>query len=230
MGKDSLYTQLLNSKSNGQKLLAILLDPDKIDISKIDIILNKLPECDFLFIGGSKVENGRTEKLVKALKAKSTLPLVLFPGDVNQITGYADAILFLSLMSGDNPEYLIHQHIKAVPKLKDTSLEVIPTSYILIDGGHQSAVERVSKTKPISQSQVGRICSIIHAAEYSGKKLIYLEAGSGARFHVNETIVSQARKTTQLPIIVGGGIKTEKQKQSIYEAGADVIVMGTVFE
>lgn len=230
MKDDSLYKQLLAARLQGQKLLAILLDPDKIKVYNIGAVLQKLPECDFLFIGGSKVESGKTETLVKALKAKSALPMVLFPGDVNQITGHADAILFLSLMSGDNPEYLIHQHIKAVPILRETALEVIPTSYILIDGGKVSSTEKISQTAPIPQTEKALICNIAKAAEYSGKQLIYLEAGSGAKYHIDLEIIKDVRNTTHLPLIVGGGIKTDFQKQNIYNAGADLIVIGTAFE
>jgi putative glycerol-1-phosphate prenyltransferase len=133
-------------------------------------------------------------------------------------------------MSGDNPEYLTGQQIKAVPYIKKTALEVVPTAYILIDGGQASAVERISKTKPISQADIERITHICIAAEYSGKKLIYLEAGSGAKYHVSEAIIRQVKQNIRIPLVVGGGIRTESQKQSIYDAGADLIVMGTVFE
>jgi putative glycerol-1-phosphate prenyltransferase len=230
MKLNSLYQKIVTAKKEGQKLLAILLDPDKIHISKVEVILQKLPPCDFLFIGGSEVEDGKTELLVKILKSKTHLPLILFPGDVNQITSFADAILYLSLMSGNNPEYLIHQQVKAVPKLKNTSLEIIPTAYILIDGGKVSAVERVSQTEPISQKALDLICDTAKAAEYAGKQLIYLEAGSGAKYHIDTNIINKVRQTTHLPIIVGGGIKTEAQTQNIYNAGADLIVIGTAFE
>jgi len=230
MGNTSFYNHLLKSKTKGEKRLAILLDPDKINPSKGFEFLSRLPNPDYFFVGGSTVENGKTDEVVKALKTKTTLPIVLFPGNVNQITPKADAMLYMSLMSGNNPEYLTGQQIKAIPYIQKTTLDLIPTAYILIDGGHQSAVERISQTKPIPQPQIERIVHTCMAAEYSGKQLIYLEAGSGASYYVSETIIRQVKKNTSIPLIVGGGIRTASQKERVHNAGADLIVMGTVFE
>jgi len=213
------------------KSLAVLIDPDKIEVESISKLLKNIPEkTDYIFVGGSKVENGKTDKIVRSLKSISALPIVLFPGDVNQITPNADALLFLSLMSGDNPEYLIHQQVKAVKYLKQTNLEIIPTAYILIDGGKTCTTERITRTKAIPQSEVQSIVDIALAAQYAGKKLIYLEAGSGARFPIKSEIIKDVRKEIDVPLIVGGGIRTKKQRQIAYDAGADMVVMGTVFE
>lgn len=230
MKKLSFYSHLIDSIKLGKKSLAILLDPDKINLFNGLEVLNNLPEIDYVFVGGSHVEDGKTDLVVKALKTKTKRPIVLFPGDVNQITPHADAILYLSLMSGVNPEYLNGQQIKAVPKLKNSALEILPTAYILIDGGQQSSVERVSQTKPIPQTEIERIVDTCIASEYSGKKLIYLEAGSGAKHPVNVSIISEVKRNTNIPLIVGGGIRTEIQRENIYTAGADLIVMGTAFE
>ncbi|MCL4118038.1 UNVERIFIED_CONTAM: hypothetical protein GTU68_019428 [Idotea baltica] len=187
-------------------------------------------KADFIFVGGSTVENGATEKLVEALKKVTQIPIVLFPGDYTQISNKADAILFLSLISGNNPEYLIHQQVKSIPKLKNSSIEIIPTGYILIDGGVETSVQKVSKTKPIGQSEIEHILNTALAGQYAGKKLIYLEAGSGAKQAVNIEIIKQVKTILDIPLIVGGGIRTKQQLQNAFESGADLVVIGTAFE
>lgn len=225
------YQNILSDISEGKKSLAILIDPDKFSTFDTASFLQQLPtETTHLFVGGSTDANGHTEATVKALKNHSQLPVILFPGDHTQITKFADAILFLSLLSGRNPEYLVGQQLKAVEKLKASKLEVIPTGYILVDGGTESAVARVSNTKPLSQDAVSTIVHTAMAGEFMGAKLIYLEAGSGAINQVRPEIISEVKKAINIPLIVGGGIKTEAQKQAAYIAGADLIVMGTVFE
>ncbi len=225
------YQNILSDISEGKKSLAILIDPDKFSTSDTASFLQQLPtETTHLFVGGSTDANGHTEATVKVLKNHSQLPVILFPGDHTQITKFADAILFLSLLSGRNPEYLVGQQLKAVEKLKESKLEVIPTGYILVDGGTESAVARVSNTKPLSQDAVSTIVHTAMAGEFMGAKLIYLEAGSGAINPVRPEIISEVKKAINIPLIVGGGIKTEAQKQAAYKAGADLIVMGTAFE
>jgi putative glycerol-1-phosphate prenyltransferase len=215
----------------GVKSLAVLLDPDKIESDRLSEWLKKIPQdADYLFVGGSCVEDGKTEEIVKGLKALSHLPIILFPGNVNQITPSADALLFLTLMSGENPEYLIRQQIKSVKFLKHTNLEIIPTAYILVDGGKTCTTEKVTNTKAIPQSQVDKIKDIALAAQYSGKKLIYLEAGSGAKFPIDSKIIAEVKSAVKIPIIIGGGIRRNQQKQMAYDAGANLVVMGTVFE
>ena len=212
-------------------MLAILIDPEKFEVEKAADFLRKLPkETTHLFVGGSTVEAGQTQISVDCLKKESSLPVILFPGDHLQICEEADALLFLSLLSGRNPEYLIGQQIKAVKKLKTSKLEIIPTGYLLIDGGRESAVERVSKTPPIAQAQVELIVETALAAQYLGKKLIYLEAGSGAAYPVSVEIISAVKNAVNLPVIVGGGIRSEQQKEQALKAGADMLVMGTYFE
>lgn len=226
-----LYNAVLKSSRANEKLLAILIDPDKFNVSKTQLFLKNIPtETTHLFVGGSSVENGTTEKTVRSLKQKTQLPVLLFPGDYSQITDLADGLLFLNLLSGRNPEYLVGQQVKAVPKLRNSSLEIIPTGYILIDGGTVSAVSRVTQTEPISQGDTDLIVSTALAGQFMGAKLLYLEAGSGAKFSVKERIISEVKKVIKIPLIVGGGIKTEQQKQAAYQAGADMVVMGTVYE
>lgn len=227
----NLYQSFVSASADNKKLLAILIDPDNFEITKTKQFLNKLPlETTHLFVGGSTVENGETEITVSSLKKHSSLPIILFPGNESQITNKADGLLFLSLISGRNPEYLIGQQVRAVSKLKEGFLEVISTGYILINGGNQSAVARVSETSPISQEDVQTIVDTAKAGEYLGKKLIYLEAGSGAKFPVNPHVIKAVKNTIKIPLLVGGGIRTEDQKQEAYKAGADMVVMGTYFE
>ncbi len=216
----------------GNKLLAILLDPDKTLVAEIPTIINRIEslKTNFIFVGGSQVKNGVTENLVKKIKTITNIPVILFPGDYTQITNYADGILFLTLLSGRNPEYLIEQQIKAVPLLKNTSLEIIPTGYILIDGGTNSSVLKVSNTTPIDQKNIELAVNTAVAGEYKGKKLIYLEAGSGAKNPVNLNIISKVKQHISIPLIVGGGIKTKQQIQATFANGADIVVIGNAFE
>jgi putative glycerol-1-phosphate prenyltransferase len=231
MIKTKLYKSLIHSISEKKKLLSILIDPEDFCISETTAFLKTIPkETTHLFVGGSTVEKNCTEITVKAIKKHSNLPIILFPGDYSQITNEADSLLFLSLLSGRNPEYLIGQQVKAVSEIRKTSLEIISTGYILIDGGNTSAVARVSETNPIPQQNIQTIVDTAKAGEYLGAKLIYLEAGSGAIYPVSLEIISAVKKEINIPLLVGGGIKTKKQKQDAYSAGADMVVMGTVFE
>jgi len=227
----NFYAKISQVTNHGGKLLAILIDPDKFNEAEATSYLKKIPkETTHIFVGGSTVEKLKTEETVKSIKNVTNLPVILFPGDYSQITETADALLFLSLLSGRNPEYLIEQQVKSVDKLKNSKLEIIPTAYILIDGGKECAVQRVSGTMPISQRAVETVVNTALAGEFSGKKLIYLEAGSGADFPVSEEIISEVKKAINIPLIVGGGIRSLAQQESAYNAGADMIVMGNHFE
>jgi len=226
-----IYQNILKCIAENEKGLAILIDPEKFEIEGIVDFLNQIPqETTHFFIGGSTGSTSETEAVVIAIKSQSNLPVILFPGDYLQITAKADGILFLSLHSGRNAEYLIGQQVKSISRLKDTSLEIIPTSYLLIDGGNQSAVARVSKTSPISQLDVETIVHTALAGQYMGAKLIYLEAGSGANFPIKSEVIQAVKQVIHIPLLVGGGIKSEFQKQKAYDAGADIVIMGTAFE
>lgn len=223
--------EILSAAKENKKLLAVLVDPDKFDESKAAIFLSNLPEeTSHIFIGGSTVAEGRTCEVVKRLKNLSKLPLILFPGDHSQISAHADSLLFLSLISGRNPEYLIEQQVRSVKKIKNTRLEIIPTGYILIDGGKKCTVHKVSNTFPLPQHDIENIVNTALAGQYSGKKLIYLEAGSGAEIPVSEEIIRAVKEALDIPLIVGGGIRSEQQLQKTYKAGADLVVIGTAFE
>jgi phosphoglycerol geranylgeranyltransferase len=227
----TIYENLSLLKDLDKKQLTVLIDPDNFDESKAEEFLNDLPEeVTHIFVGGSTVEANKTEITVSTIKSCSELPIIIFPGDHTQITDKADGILFLSLLSGRNPEYLIEQQVKSVTWLKNSNLEIIPTGYILIDGGNESAVQRISNTKPMLQQNVEAIVNTALAGQFSGKQLIYLEAGSGALKHVSIEIIREVKKALSIPLIVGGGIRTSRQLENIYKAGADMVVIGTAFE
>lgn len=233
----SIYTNILQAISNGEKLLAVLIDPDKTFPVSIPAFMAKLHTsiATHIFVGGSEVEEQLTDTLVAEIKKHTHLPVVLFPGDVSQITDKADVILFLSLISGRNADYLIGKHVASIPKLRETNLEIIPTGYLLIapdsyQDGKQTAVQRVTETKPMHQEHIQNIVDTAKAGEILGMKLIYLEAGSGTMHPVSSKIISNVKKDLQIPLIVGGGIRSKKQLETAYQAGADLVVIGTAFE
>tara|TARA_R110002073_G_scaffold279026_1_gene442841 strand:+ start:82098 stop:82838 length:741 start_codon:yes stop_codon:yes gene_type:complete len=227
-----IYQNILSAVSENHKLLALLIDPEKVVIENLPSFINKVNNSviTHIFIGGSTDKNNRTKAIVKRVKQFTKLPIVLFPGDYTQLAPEADGVLFLSLISGRNPEYLIEQHVQAIPLLKKMDLEIIPTGYILVDGGSETAVQRVSNTQPLYQTNTDLVVHTALAGEYSGKKLIYLEAGSGAKIPVNSTIIESVKKELSIPLIVGGGIRTKEQLELAYKAGADLVVIGTAFE
>jgi len=228
---NSLYFNILQNKNSGRPHLAVLIDPDKFEAGTASIFFQSLPSyVNSIFVGGSIVERSKTEEVVICIKQFTSLPIILFPGDHSQISEKADALLFLSLISGRNPEYLIEQQVKSAAQLKNSKLEIIPTGYILIDGGTECAVQRVSKTLPLSQNDIETIVDTTYAGELSGKKLIYLEAGSGAKHQVALEIISRVKEIISIPLIVGGGIRSITQVNDAYKAGADIVVVGTAFE
>lgn len=227
-----IYQHILEAISKEKKLLVVLIDPDKMLIENVKPFIEKVntSEADYLFVGGSIVEEEATEAIVTEIKKYTQLPVVIFPGDAIQITNKADALLFLSLISGRNPEYLIGKHVESVKRLKNSHLEIIPTGYILIENGKQTAVEKVSHTKPISRDDIQQIVDTAKAGELLGMKLIYLEAGSGALHPVTEAIIQSVKQEINIPLIVGGGIRTLEMLETAYKSGADLVVIGTAFE
>ncbi|RZJ73885.1 geranylgeranylglyceryl/heptaprenylglyceryl phosphate synthase [Flavobacterium sp.] len=225
-----LYNDILSAKSQRKKLLAILLDPDKIDWENLDFLIEKL--CDspatHIFIGGSRVFTDRIDELIVEIKDRCRLPIILFPGNPSQISHEADGILFLSLLSGRNPDFLIGHHVNAATILKNSNLEIIPTGYLLIESQSETAVAKVSGTNPLSDKN--EIISTALAGQMLGKKLIYLEAGSGAKNAVLPEIIASVSQNLDIPLIVGGGIKSKSGIDIAYENGADLVVIGTSFE
>lgn len=228
----SIYQKILQYKAKNKKMLAILLDPDKIDWSGMDKLITRINQspATHIFVGGSLVLSTKIDDLIVKIKQNSSLPVVLFPGNPSQISGMADGILFLSLISGRNPDFLIEHQVNAVPILKKTKLEVISTGYILIDGGNETAVARVSQTKPLDVNNSDYIAQTAQAGEMLGNQMIYLEAGSGALNPVSLEIIQKVSKNIEIPLIVGGGICNKALIQQAFDSGADMVVIGTAFE
>lgn len=230
--QNTIYQNIIKSIASKEKLLAVLIDPDKFSIENTKRFIQKVNAsiATHVFVGGSTVDVHQTDVLVAEIKKLTHLPVVLFPGGITQITDKADAILFLSLISGRNPEYLIGKHVEAISKLKKTTLEVIPTGYILIESGKETAVEKVTNTKPMPRENIQSIIDTAFAGQFLGMKLIYLEAGSGAQEPLTPAIIAQVKNELQIPLIVGGGIRTIIELEKTYKAGADLVVIGTAFE
>jgi putative glycerol-1-phosphate prenyltransferase len=228
----TIYTDIQASVDHNDKLLAVLVDPDSFDIENIAGFISKVNAsiATHIFVGGSTVKAGVTHSLVTEIKKYTQLPVILFPGDITQITNKADALLFLSLISGRNPDYLIGKHVEAISELRKTNLEIIPTGYILIENGKTCTVQTVTQTEPMPRSNIQKIVDTAKAGELLGMKLMYLEAGSGALEPVTRNIISAVKKELSIPLIVGGGIKTKKQLNETYNSGADLVVIGTAFE
>ncbi len=226
-----IYSEILKQLKTKKKLLVILIDPEKFDLSTTIIFLKTIPqETTHIFVGGSTVPEKLMDALLETLKTHTQLPLIIFPGAASQISEKADALLYLSLLSGDNPDYLIGQQKAGAAQLRQSTLEVIPTGYLLIDGDNESAVARVTNTSPMPQSNIESIVNTALAGELMGAKSIYLEAGSGAKTPVSVAIIKAVKNILTIPLIVGGGIRTSQQRNQAYNAGADLVVMGTVYE
>lgn len=234
----NIYKAIIQAKTENKKLLAILLDPDKIIWDNLGYLIEKIYQspATHIFIGGSHVQNNILDELIIRLKqysslgGRGSLPIVLFPGNPSQISANADAILFLSLISGRNPDYLISHQVDAVPILKKTELEIISTGYMLIESGSETAVARVSNTRPLARNNSDYVMHTAQAGEMLGHKLIYLEAGSGAKQAVPFEMIKKVSNNIEIPLIVGGGIIDLQGIQKAYEAGADLVVIGTAFE
>ena len=225
---NSFYDKLSDRR---QKRLAVLVDPDKYDDDSTEELIRHLNQTppDLILVGGSLLLNP-IELTIAALKLGTQLPVFIFPGSVLQLSDRADGILFLSLISGRNPEFLIGSHVLAAPHIDRAGMEVIPTGYILIENGRSTSVEYMSNTKPIPADKVELAVATAMAGEMLGLKALYLEAGSGAAGTVSNPMISAIRKKTTLPLIVGGGIHTAEKAIEVYRAGADMIVVGTAIE
>ena len=217
-------TPSLPTKGGGFRVLpgdrTAITDRDTVGASSVNMLI---------FVGGSS-GGEQTEKVVKQLKAQYDVPVVLFPGNVRQVTSEADALLFLSLLSGRNAEMLVGQQVRAAEAVRQAEIETIPMGYILVDGGRESAVARVSGTQPIAQEAVDEIVQTAMAAEMMGKQLVYLEAGSGALEPVRAEVISAVRAAISCPLIVGGGIRSTEAMQRAFDAGADIVVVGNWLE
>ncbi len=228
-----ILDSIIQAKAEGKKLLALLIDPDSIqNEDQVMDVVRKAENAsfDYIFFGGSLITQTEEFDSLKMIKEITNIPVILFPSSPAQIRTEADAILFLSLLSGRNPEYLIGHHVAAAPILKNSNLEILPTAYILIGCGRPTTAEYVSGTQPIPYHKPAIAAATAMAGEMLGLKLIYLDGGSGADKAVSAEMITQVRKSTDLPLIVGGGIRSGKTAAKAFEAGADMIVVGNAAE
>jgi phosphoglycerol geranylgeranyltransferase len=228
---EKIYNSILLYKVTKRKMLAVLLDPDKCRGSVLSSTVAALKSNtpDFIFVGGSHTVSS-VDSLIELLKEEIKTNIVLFPGNAAQFSTKANALLYLSLMSGRNAEFMIGQHITTSVAIKKSGIEIIPTGYLLIDGGKPSSVEYISNTRPIPRDKKEIALSTAIAAELLGMKLIYLEAGSGANFPVPSDMIKYIGSELSIPLIVGGGINNTEQLIEAFEAGADIVVVGNIFE
>ena len=228
----NIYKKITQSKKNGKKLFAILIDPDKQDAKDLLKIIEKCnsTKVDMFFVGGSLLTNDYLKNCITTIKNNSKIPVVLFPGNAMQVDEQADAILFLSLISGRNAEMLIGKQVITAPILKKSSLEVIPTGYMLIDSGKQTTVSYMSNTTPIphDKEQVAKCTAL--AGEMLGLKMIFMDGGSGALNPISTKMIRSVSKTIDVPLIIGGGINSGKKAIENCKAGADIIVVGNAIE
>ncbi len=227
-----MVCEFIHTKYNvGEKLLVVLIDPDKLSLTEVANLaaLAEKSNVSFFLVGGSLVANP-CEVVIDEIKRHSNKPVVLFPGNPNQLAPNADALFFLSLISGRNPDFLIGHHMTAAPVIKKFEIEPISVGYILVDGGKTTSVEYVSNTRPIPRDKTDLAVATAMAGEMLGNKLIYLEAGSGAKYPVPEKIIKGVKKQTNIPIIVGGGLRSKEDVALALNAGADIIVVGNILE
>ena len=228
-----ILATLNDRKTRGQKSLAVLIDPDKVDdLSSLTQLLLVAKECyvDFFFVGGSLITNNNLSQVVRTIKGNTEIPVVLFPGNTLQIDIQADAILFLSLISGRNPDLLIGQHVISAPILKGSSLEILPTGYMLVNSESTSAASYMSNTRPIPPDKDSVAACTAMAGEMLGLQLIYMDAGSGSKQTIPSRMISKVRKSIDLPLVIGGGINSAEKAKFALEAGADMIVVGNAIE
>jgi phosphoglycerol geranylgeranyltransferase len=228
----SVYTHLVETSQRRGAAHLVLIDPDKIGVQQLENFIAKAVSADVdgFLVGGSLVVDDSFHQCIKTIKGHTTLPVVIFPGGVSQISADADAILFLSLLSGRNPEHLIGSQVIAAPVIRKLGLEAISTAYMLVESGRTTSAEFMSNTKPLPRNKPDIAVAHAMAAEMIGFKFIYLEAGSGAENAVPDEMIAAIRRYTNVPMIVGGGINTPAEARKKVKAGANFIVTGTVLE
>lgn len=228
----AILHQIKALKAAGKKGFAVLVDPDKIAPDSLTELANRINTAgiDFVLVGGSLLMNESIKEIVPALRQQLRVPLILFPGNLLQISQGADAILFLSLISGRNPDLLIGNHVIAAPLLKQSGMEVLPTGYMLIDSGRPTSVNYMSNTLPIPYDKPEIAACTAMAGEMLGLQLLYMDGGSGAEKSISTEMISAVAGAVEIPLIVGGGIRTKKQAEAALKAGADIIVVGNAFE
>ncbi len=230
--KQDLYNQFVSKKKAGKKSFAVLIDPDKVDNGKIDQLLKLSTDAqvDYFFVGGSLVISSHLDECIQQIKASSPIPVLLFPGSPSQVSKFADALLYLSLISGRNPELLIGQHVISAPFVKKSGLEIMPTGYMVIDGGAPTTVSYISNATPIPADKNEIAMCTAMAGEMLGMKLIYMDAGSGAKRPITEEMISIVSRHIEIPLIIGGGITEPEKAYLNCKAGGDIIVVGNAIE
>lgn len=230
--KNKLYQHFVRNKQQGHKSFAVLVDPDKVDAAKVDqlVKLATTSKVDYFLVGGSLLISNHLDECIQQFKALSNIPIILFPGSPSQVSKYADALLYLSLISGRNAELLIGQHVVSAPFVKSSGLEIMPTGYMVIDGGAPTTVSYISNATPIpSDKNEIALCTAM-AGEMLGMKLIYMDSGSGAKRPITESMIQMVSSHIEAPLIIGGGITTPEKAYLNCKAGADVIVVGNAIE
>lgn len=227
-----LYTQLLERKQKGQKSFAVLIDPDKVNPLSVEQLVKLSVEAgvDYFLVGGSLVISNRLDEVVQQIKASCDIPVILFPGSPSQISKYADGLLYLSLISGRNPELLIGQHVISAPFVKQSGLEIISTGYMVVDGGAPTTVSYISNATPLPSDKNEIAMCTAMAGEMLGMKVIYMDAGSGAKRPISESMIQAVAQQIEAPLIIGGGITDPEKAYRNCKAGADVIVIGNAIE
>lgn len=230
--RTDIYQDLCAAKAKGEKKFVLLIDPDEEKLGNLErvIALSQEAGVDYFFVGGSLIVDDRMEFVLRKIKALSSIPTVLFPSSPLQVNDKADAILFLSLISGRNPEFLIGNQVVAAPYLRKCSLEILPTGYLLIDGGKPTTASYMSNTSPIPYEKDEIAVCTAMAGEMLGLKLIYLDGGSGAEKPISTSMIKSVSRAINAPLIVGGGIRTPEKALANVEAGADVVVVGNAIE
>lgn len=228
----TVYSSILTRKVNTQRSFAVLIDPDKVTNSDVDNLCRMAADAqvDYLFVGGSLVISNRLDDVILQIKKTCSIPVLLFPGSPSQISRYGDALLYLSLISGRNADLLIGQHVISAPFVRQSGLEIIPTGYMVIDGGAPTTVSYISNALPIPHDKSEIAMCTAMAGEMLGMKLIYMDAGSGAKRPVQENLITAVAQHISIPLVVGGGITDPERAYRICKAGADVIVIGNAIE
>lgn len=232
MNNNNIYSSILEAKQQGKKKFVVLIDPDNVRLGKLDKVLelSKSAHVDYFFIGGSLVVNDMLDMVLANIKKTTDIPMILFPGNSLQLSYKADGLLFLSLISGRNADLLIGKHVITAPFLKISPLEIMSTGYMLVDGGISTTVQYMSNTTPIPANKDDIALCTAMAGELLGLKMIYMDAGSGAKNPISTSMIDAVSSAIDIPLIVGGGIRTPEKAYENVKAGADVIVVGNAIE
>ncbi|MCB0699155.1 MAG: geranylgeranylglyceryl/heptaprenylglyceryl phosphate synthase [Chitinophagales bacterium] len=232
MATGKIYQGLTELKSQGKSGFAVLVDPEKVAPADMQYLAELCNDAgvDYLLMGGSLIVEHQLEASVKRFKEDSDIPVLLFPGSPAQVTPYADGLLYLSLISGRNPELLIGQHVVSAPAVRASGLEIISTGYMVVDGGRPTTVSYMSHSAPIPSDKPDIALCTAWAGELQGKHVIYMDAGSGAKNPISEEMIKKVGSNIEIPLFIGGGIKTPEKVYDNCKAGANIVVVGNAIE